>query len=271
MNRPAAGSPHGLTWLASVGLAVLIPAVLLGSGFAFFRAERISVDDSSLVVTLHLGAETPKYVPASSEFRGARGYRVPATPMEHKVPEPQPAIVEESALKPDTQKPDPESQQAVLEPSAAKPQQAPQPQLQTYRQRQMALGTETDPADAPIATSPSTLATRPAPAASRRPSLNQAILNKFGKRPSLHLPGKPFYPRSCRMGSCKNGVPCEGVGRWQITSPHIGARPTKVKMLASAGCALLDASMKKFLLNSPIPKAGTVEISIRFQITDAEP
>lgn len=98
-----------------------------------------------------------------------------------------------------------------------------------------------------------------------------ALAGSFDKaegRAVLRLPGKPAYPHSCRAGTCKSGVPCQGVGRWRIYSEKAVATPAKVEMLKSAGCSLLDASTRKFLLNAVIPEAGTFEVNIRFQIED---
>ncbi|MBI3829329.1 MAG: hypothetical protein HY291_07420 [Planctomycetes bacterium] len=99
-----------------------------------------------------------------------------------------------------------------------------------------------------------------------------ALANSFGRadggRAAIRLPGKPDYPHSCRAGTCKGGVPCQGVGRWRIYAEKAGATPVKVELLKSAGCSLLDASTRKFLMNSVIPEAGTFELNIRFQIED---
>jgi len=88
------------------------------------------------------------------------------------------------------------------------------------------------------------------------------------RKPGLHLPGKPAYPNSCRSGTCKSGVPCQGVARWRILAEQAGTPPAKVEVIKGAGCALLDASTRKFLLNSAIPEKGDYEIVIRFELMD---
>lgn len=62
-------------------------------------------------------------------------------------------------------------------------------------------------------------------------------------------------------------MPCQGVARWRILAEQAGAPPAKVEVLKGAGCALLDASTRKFLLSSAIPEKGDYEIVIRFELT----
>ncbi|MCW8132010.1 MAG: hypothetical protein KIS92_16810, partial [Planctomycetota bacterium] len=138
-----------------------------------------------------------------------------------------------------------------------------------------------DPADAPLASGTAASAAEAPPravgtSAGKSPSDGwDALAKSFdkaeGKQPGragLQLPGKPGYPYSCRAGTCKHGVPCEGVGRWRIIAEHTGGKPARVEMLKSAGCSLLDASTRQFLLNSTIPEAGTFEVVIRFELSE---
>ena len=84
----------------------------------------------------------------------------------------------------------------------------------------------------------------------------------------IALPGKPVYPTACRRGTCRAGVPCEGLSRWRVTAAAADALSARVELTKSAGCALLDASVKKFLSESRIPKAGTFVFAYRFVIEE---
>jgi hypothetical protein len=94
------------------------------------------------------------------------------------------------------------------------------------------------------------------------------VLGGQGVEAELRLPGKPVYPLSCRRGEC-HGVPCEGVSRWRVTVPSAGARPSKVDLLASAGCSRLDESVRSYLSQVCVPRAGIFILRIRFELTDA--
>ena len=95
----------------------------------------------------------------------------------------------------------------------------------------------------------------------------ERALQRFvgGKEEEIRLPGRPAYPHSCRMGICRHGAPCEGVGQWRLSARTAGALPDEVKMLKSAGCSLLDASTRKYLLHTPVPGAGEFEIRAEFK------
>src|SRR5262249_34890514 len=61
------------------------------------------------------------------------------------------------------------------------------------------------------------------------------------QRSSFMLKGQPAYPRSCRQGLCRHGVPCEGSSEWRVTVPAGGGTPTKIEAISQMDCELQNA------------------------------
>lgn len=276
-------------WAGLVGLAAGLHVATFALGMwgspddgAFGQAEK-----NRAVVNVFLDAETPEYIPETADFRGVDRREGPQQPPEARQapagsPAPAQARLAETSravrpVRPAAGETDAEPARIEL---AAEGATAHQAETSERHSGERITG---DPADAPLSAGPAAKAAEAPPRAVGQPAGKasgdgwDALSKSFDRaegqqrgRAGLQLPGKPGYPQSCRAGTCKHGIPCEGLGRWRIISDRAGAVPTRVEMLKSAGCALLDASTRKFLLNSTIPEAGTFEVVIRFQISDQD-
>jgi hypothetical protein len=76
------------------------------------------------------------------------------------------------------------------------------------------------------------------------------------------LSGQPGYPKSCRKGICRNGVPCEGSSQWRVIVGPGGGTPERVEALQPMECALQNAAIRLFFAEYKFPKTGQTETYI---------
>jgi hypothetical protein len=79
---------------------------------------------------------------------------------------------------------------------------------------------------------------------------------------ALRLPGKPAYPRACRLGLCRDGKPCEGQSEWKISVGAEGGNPTKIESIKKMDCELQNAAIRTFFSKVDFPKTEQPKIYI---------
>jgi len=82
------------------------------------------------------------------------------------------------------------------------------------------------------------------------------------QRASFALKGQPNYPRACRQGVCRNGVPCEGSSEWRVTVGPSGGAPSKIEAVSTMDCELQNASVRKFFSDYKFPASERTRIYI---------
>ncbi|MCZ7646911.1 MAG: hypothetical protein M5U26_16750 [Planctomycetota bacterium] len=250
-----------LKWGGLLAAAVVVHAAGLWLALPGAGEPAGELEPPRIPVALVFEAEAPAYVPGSAAFRGGA---------------PPPAKVSAARTVPAWA----DREQDVPRASAAaerRPAMDLEFGTQAEPSRELAQGrlsgdgsgraTEgTWAGDAPLAASQGGGAGAPRPGASS--AGGGAAAEGLPARAQLRLPGKPVYPRDCRAGHCKHGKPCEGVSVWRVAASEAGHPPAAVELLSGAGCANLDASVKRYLERSHMPSAGEFEVRIRFSIEE---